>query len=247
MKLIVPFSLCIAVGLVVAAGCITTTTKHAENTTTTISITPTVTTLDNGGNKTLNATANSTSFSNLKGSLRVSISGISNPANLTVILDNETIGTVSPAIPLYRMVPEGNHSVMVCMDSVCEQESVVTMFGKYVTVDFSDRVKKNMKFPDPLARPDARILEYFKNGNGISVHVEFINPSKEDLMMMASVSCGYSYIDDRTSFKMGDSAKGKLIQNVKAGQRITANLDLYFVSGRSYSFDIPVIDELTIK
>jgi hypothetical protein len=133
------------------------------------------------------------------------------------------------------------------MDSVCEQEPVMTKFGTYVTVDFSDRVKKNMKFPDPLARPDARILDYFKNGNGISVHVEFINPSKEDLMMMASVSCGYSYIDDRTSFKMGDSAKGKLLQNVKAGQRITANLDLYFVSGRSYSFDSPVIDELTIK
>jgi hypothetical protein len=246
MKLIVPFSLCIIVGLIVATGCVTTTTKHAENTPTAISITPTVTMPGTEVNKTANTT-NSTSVSNLKGSLRVSISGILNPANLTVILDNETVGAVSPTAPLYRMVPEGNHTVMVCMDSVCEQESVVTMFGKYVTVDFSDRVKKNMKFPDPLARPDARVLDYYKNGNGISVHVEFINPSKEDLMMMASVSCGYSYIDDRTSFKMGDSAKGKLIQNVKAGQRITANLDLYFVSGRSYSFDIPVIDELTIK
>jgi hypothetical protein len=246
MNLIVPFALCIAVGFIVATGCVSTTTKHAENTTT-ISITPTFTTPEAGVNKTANTTTNNTSISNLKGSIRVSISGISNPANLTVILDNETVGAVSPTTPLYRMVPEGNHTVMVCMDSVCEQESVMTKFGTYVTVDFSDRMKKNMKFPDPLARPDARILEYFKNGNGISVHVEFINPSKEDLMMMASVSCGYSYIDDRTSFKMGDSAKGKLIQNVKAGQRVTANLDLYFVSGRSYSYDIPSIDELTIK
>ncbi|HZK30039.1 MAG TPA: hypothetical protein VFC43_02240 [Methanoregula sp.] len=247
MKLIVPFSLCIVVGLIVATGCVTTTTKHAENTTTTITITPTVTTPGSGVNKTANTTSNSTSVSNLKGSLRVSISGILNPANLTVILDNETVGAVSPANPLYLITSEGNHTVMVCMDSVCEQESVMTKFGTYVTVDFSDRVKKNMKFPNPLARPDARILDYFKNGNGISVHVEFINPSKEDLMMMASVSCGYSYIDDRTSFKMGDSAKGKLLQNVKAGQRVTATLDLYFVSGRSYSFDIPAIDELTIK
>jgi len=245
MKLIVPFTLCIVAGFIMATGCVTTTTKHAENTTTAISIAPTVSTPDNGVNKTANTTTNSTS--NLKGSLRVSISGIINPANLTVILDNETVGAVSPTTPLYRMVPEGNHTVMVCMDSVCEQESVTTNFGKYVTVDFSDRVKKNMKFPDPLAKPEARILEYFKNGNGISVHVEFINPSKEDLTMMASVSCGYSYIDDRTSFKMGDSAKGKLLQNVKAGQRVTANLDLYFVSGRSYSYDIPLIDELTIK
>jgi hypothetical protein len=247
MKLIIPFTLCIAIGLIVATGCISTTTKNTVNATTTISTIPTATTPEPGVNKTANTTSNSTSNSNLKGSLRVSLSGILNTANLTVILDNETIGTISPTAPLYRMVPEGNHTVMVCMDSVCEQESVVTKFGTYVTVDFSDRVKKNMNFPDPDGRPDARILEYFKNGNGISVHMEFINPSKEDLLMMASVSCGYSYIDDRTSFKMGDSAKGKLIQNVKAGQRVTANLDLYFVSGRSYSYDIPVINELTIK
>jgi hypothetical protein len=246
MKLIVPFALCIAVGFIVATGCVTTTTKNAVNVTTAPSVAPIVPTPGNGMNETVNTTANSTSIS-LKGSLRVSVSGISNPANLTVILDNETVGTVSPATPLYLMASEGSHSVMVCMDSVCEQESVETRFGKYVTVDFSDRVKKNIKFPDPLAKPDARILEHFRNGNGISVHVEFINPSKEDLTMMASVSCGYSYIDDRTSFKMGDSAKGKLIQNVKAGQRVTANLDLYFVSGRSYSYDIPSIDELTIK
>jgi hypothetical protein len=244
MKLIMPIALFIAVGLIIASGCLTTTVKHTVNTTTT-PIPPT--TPDTVVNKTVNPIGNSTPISDLKGSLRVSISGISYPANLTVILDNDTVGTVSPTTPLYLMTSEGNHSVMVCIDSVCEPESVTTKFGKYVTVDFSDRVKKNMKFPDPFAQPDARILDYFKNGNGISVHVEFINPSKEDLIMMASVSCGYSYIDDRTSFKMGDSAKGKLIQNVKAGQRITANLDLYFVSGRSYSFDCPVIDELTVK
>lgn len=247
MKLIVPFALCIAIGLVMAAGCITTTTKHAENTSATITIPPTTTRPETLVNNTTNTTTNSTSISNLKGSLRVSVSGISNPGNLTVILDNVTVGTVSPATPLYLMTSEGNHTVMVCMDSVCEQELVTTRFGKYATVDFSERVKKNIKFPDPLAKPDARILEYFKNGNGISVHVEFINPTKQDITMMAGVSCGYSYIDDRTSFKMGDSAKGKLIQNVKAGQRATASLDLFFVSGRSYSYDIPVIDELTVK
>ena len=76
------------------------------------------------------------------------------------------------------MTSEGNHTVMVCMDSVCERESVMTKFGTYVTVDFSDRVKKKYEIPGPEGRPDAQILDYFKNGNGISVHVEFINPSK---------------------------------------------------------------------
>jgi hypothetical protein len=106
---------------------------------------------------------------------------------------------------------------------------------------------KDVEFPDPKARPIARILEYYKNGNAISVNVEFYNPSKEDLLMSAEISCGYSYIDDRTNIKMGDSTRGILVQNVKAGQRITGMLDLYFVNGHSYCYDYPVIQDLKMK
>jgi hypothetical protein len=179
--------------------------------------------------------------------MRVSISGISYPANLSVVLDNETVGTVKPTTPLYLMISEGNHTVMVCVSSVCEQENVTTRFGKYVSVDFSERLLRDVEFPNPNARPTARILEYNKNGNAISVNVEFINPSTKDLLMSVDVSCGYSYIDDRTSIKMGDSARGMLVQNVKAGQRITESLDLYFASGHSLSYGFPVIEELKVK
>jgi hypothetical protein len=248
MKPIALSALFIAVGLIVAAGCISTTSKNAVNETTNAGSAQFANTPDPGVNKTITATANvTTSDSGSKGSLRVSISGISYPANLSVILDNEPVGAVQPATPLYLMVPEGNHTVMVCADSVCEQEKVTIRFGKYISVDFSERILKEVEFPDPLAQPSARIIDYYKNGNAIVVNVEFFNPSKEDLLMSASVSCGYSYIDDRTSIKMGDCAKGTLVQHVKAGQRITEDIALYFVSGRSYSYSIPVINELTIK
>ena len=247
MKPIVPFALFIVVGFIVATGCLAVTNKNSVNTTTEVTVAPVSSTPVPVANETINATANSTSNSTLKGSLRVSISGISYPASLSVVLDNEIVGEVNPATPLYLMISEGNHTVMVCMNSVCEQEEVTTIFGRYVAIDFSERLQRDVKFPDPFAQPTARILDYYKNGNAISVNVEFINPSKKDLLMSVRVSCGYSYIDSRTSFKMGDSVKGMLMQNVKAGQRITENLDLYFASSNSLSYSSPVIEELQVK
>jgi hypothetical protein len=232
MKLTVPFALCIAVGCILAAGCVAETEKNTVN-----APDPFTNTSDQDINGAMNATAN------LKGSLSVSIAGFSYPENLSVVLDNKNVGTVNPATPLYLMVPEGNHTVMVCVSSICEQENVTTRFGKYVTVDFSERLLRDVT----IAQPTARIAEFFKNGDGISVNVEFINPSTKDHVMSVAVSCGYSYIDDRTSIKMGDSARGRLVQNIKAGQRITERLDLHLASGHSYSYGSPVIEELTVK
>ena len=245
MKLILPFALFMAVGFILAAGCVAMTNKNTVNATTAASFAPFSNTSNPGANKTVNVTANSTST--LKGSLRVSISGISYPANLSVVLDNETVGSVRPTTPLYLMVSEGNHTVMVCVGSVCEQENVMTVFGRYVTVDFSERLLKKVEFPKPDAQPTARILEYSRNGNAIFVNVEFINPSAKDLLMTVEVRCGYNYIDDRTGIKMGDSARGIIVQNVKAGQHVTTSRDLYFASGHSLSYDSPIIEELTVK
>jgi hypothetical protein len=229
MKLFVPSALFMAVGCILAAGCVATTNKNTVN--------PISNTSDPGSNATVNSTLT------LNGSLKVSISGISDPANLSVLIDNQTVGTVNPTKPLFLMVSEGNHTVMVCMSSICEQENVTTRFGRYVTVDFSERLHRDRA----IAQPTAQILGYYKNGNAISVNVEFINPSTKDLLMSVTVSCGYSYIDDRTSIKMGDSARGRLVQNVKAGQRITESLNLNFAGGSSYSYGYPVIEELMIK
>jgi len=245
MKIIELFALFIVIGLILAGGCVAMTKKNAENITTAATFIPGSNVSDYGVNTTTNVTDNSTS--KLKGSLRVSISGISYPANLSVVLDNETVGTVTPAKPLYLVVPEGNHTVIVCVSPVCEQEHVTTRFGRYVSVDFSERLLNDVKFPNPNAQPTARILDCYKNGNDVSVNVEFFNPSTKDLQMSVIVSVGYSYIDDRTSIKMGDSVKGVLMQNVRAGQRIIGTLTLNFANGRSHTYNSPVIEELKIK
>jgi hypothetical protein len=246
MKFIVPFALFMAVVFILVAGCVTMTTKNTVNATTAAGFTPFSNTSEPGLNKTINITANSSS--DLKGSLRVSISGILYPANLSVILDNETVGTVKPTTPLYLMVSEGDHTVMVCVRSVCEQENITTRFGTYVTTDFSERLKRDVEFPNPTARPTAQILDYYKNGNVVSVYVEFINPESIDHMISADLSFGYTYIDGRSHVKLGDSAHARTALFVKAGESETKRVDMYLPnSDSSVCFDNPVIEELQIK
>jgi hypothetical protein len=230
MKPIMPFILFMAVGFILVTGCITVAKKAP---------------LDSGLNKTINVTPNVTP--DLKGSLKVSISGLSYPANLSVVLDDKTVGVVNPTTPLYLMVSEGNHTVKVCESSVCKQENVTSRFGTYLMVDFSEQIQKDAKFPNPTAKPTARILEYYRNGETISVDVEFFNPSKKDLTMSVEISVGYSYIDSRSGTRKGDSVGRKLVQNVRAGQRITDTLNLHFASDNSLNYSSPIIEELIVK
>jgi hypothetical protein len=246
MKLFVTFVLFTTLGFILVAGCVAMTNKNTVNTSTEPGFTPFSNTSDPGLNRTINATANSTS--ELKGSLRVSISGISYPANLSVVLDKETVGTVKPTKPLYLMISEGNHTVMVCVSSICEQETVTTRFGSYATVDFSERLLRDVNFPDPNARPTARILEYYRNGDAVSVYVEYINPESADHMISVDLTVGYTYIDGRSHVKLGDSAQAKTTLLVKAGQRETKRVDIYLANSDSIiSFGNPVIENLRIK
>jgi hypothetical protein len=246
MKLIVPCTLVIAVACILTAGCVAMTNKNAVNVTPATTFAPFSTTLNPVLNTTVNTTANTTS--ELKGSLRVSINGISYPANMSVILDNEAVGTVKPTLPLYLMVTEGDHTVMVCERSVCEQENVTTRFGKYVNVDFSDRLLRDVEFPNPTAEPSARILNYYKNGNIVSVFLEFINPDSVDHTINVDLSVGYTYIEGRSRTKNGDSARARTSLFVKAGQKETQVVEVY-LSGSDYimSFSNPVLEEIKVK
>lgn len=245
MKLIIPLALFMVVGCILAAGCVTMPEQPAVNATPT----PTITVSD--VNRTTNETTVIHETANitppLKSSLKVSIGGLSYPANLSVVLDNETVGVVNPTTALYLMVPEGNHTVMVCESSVCEQENVTTRFGMYARVDFSEKIQQNNKFPNPTTPPAARIVDFFRNGDTISVKVEFFNPSTKDLLMSAEVRCMYSYLDSRTSLKREETARGILEQNVNAGQTITTWLDLSLNRGYDYNYKSPLIEKLTVK
>ena len=184
---------------------------------------------------------NSTNTSALKGPLRVSISGY--PADLDVMIDNKTAGLVKQEKPLDLMLEEGDHRVSVCVGDICEVETVKILFAKQVYVDFGDRLRRDVEFPVPTAR----ILEYYKNGDGVTVSVELINPSTKDLTMSAEVSVGYSYIDYRSGTRKGESSRANLMDRVRAGDRQRYTVDLYFVDGEAYNFDTPRIGETIFK
>jgi hypothetical protein len=181
---------------------------------------------------------NATNVSALKGPLRVSISNFN--ANLAVILDNQTVGSVSPAKPLDLMVNEGNHSVKVCVGAICEVENVNIIFAKKSFIDFGDRLKKNVEFPEPTAR----IIDSYRDGDGVSVVVEFINPSIDNLIMNAEISVGYSYISYRTGQRVGDSARSTIYSDVNAGRRLSDVITLYFADGSAYMYDPPAIQKI---
>lgn len=230
MKPIVPCALCTAIGLILVAGCVTPTNTPVGNVS------------SNATDSWLPVTPVADTTSLLQGSLVVSVAGFSYPSDMSVVLDNLTVGTVNPTSSLYLMVPEGNHTIGVCADFVCEQEPVTIRFGKYVTVDFSERLRKDVV----IMHPTARVLECYKNGDQLSVNIEFINPSRKDIRMSGVVICGYSYIDSRSGARLGDATRGTFVQNVKAGQRITHQLDLNLVNENSLSYGFPVIEELKI-
>ena len=242
MKNIVLLTILLIVGCVLASGCVAQTKKDGN---TSVSPTNTFTPFVNattvpGSNGTINAT-NMTNVTKLKGPLRVSISNFN--ANLSVILDNQTVGFVTVANPLDLSIDEGNHSVKVCVGMICEQEYVNILFAKKSFVDFGERLKKSVEFPTPTAR----LTDYYRSGDGVSVVVEFINPSSEGLTISAEITVGYSYISYRTQQRVGESAREKASVYVDAGKRETETVRLYFADGQSYMFDPPQLMQVETR
>jgi hypothetical protein len=229
MKLIVPYTLVITLGIILTAGCVTMVEKNPVNVSSD--------TRDPGVKVTPG------SIKQVNGSMIVTVAGFSYPTNLSVLVDNQTIGSVNPTTPLYLTVSEGNHTIAVCADFICEQENVTIRFGKYLTLDFSERLHRDVV----ILQPTARVVGCYRNGNVLSVDIEFINPSKQDHQMSAAVSCGYSYIDERTNIKMVDSSRGTVMTDVRAGQRVTESLSLTLVTSSRLSNSYPVIEELKVK
>jgi hypothetical protein len=239
MKIIVLLSLFITIGCILATGCIGQIKKDnvsgVVNISSNTTFLPMVTTTSVSS---VNATANNTK---LKGPLKVYISGY--PADLPVTIDNQSVGMVTKQKPFDMMLEEGNHNVKVCVGVICENETVNIIFAKQSFVDFGDRLRKDIEFPTPTAR----IIDYYRSGDGVIVVVEFINPSLTDRNMGAEVSLGYTFISERDQQRVGESARGKAFAIVPAGQRQSASLSLYFASGNSYLFDPPYLGQITVS
>jgi len=242
MKSIVLLAILVTLGCVLASGCVAQTKKDVN-----VSVSPTTTfspfinaTTVPTTNGSINAT-NMTNSTKLQGPLRVSVSNFN--ANLSVIVDNQTVGFVTAAKPLDLSISEGNHSVKACLGAICEQEYVIVTFGKKSFIDFGERLRKTVEFPNPTAR----ITDYYRDGDGVSVVLEFINPTSEPLYISAEVSVGYSYIADRSGQRVGEAARGKTTVGVDPGQRETENVRLYFADGSAYNFDPPQLLDVTVK
>jgi hypothetical protein len=160
---------------------------------------------------------------------------------LPVIVDNQSLGNVTREKPLDLILTEGNHSVKVCVGVICPLDFVEIVFAKRSYLDFGEKLREQAEFPEPTVR----MINYFKNGNGVGVNIEYINPTQKDLAMSAEVSCGYTYIDGRTSIRMGDSVRSKSTEWVEAGRRVTQTVNLYFTYGSAYTFDEPAISGIT--
>lgn len=150
MNLKISFAVIFIVGWVLVAGCIDSVNRSAQN----ASLPSPTFAPFNPSDPGINGNENGTSM--LKGPLMVSISGY--PANPAVFLDNKPVGTVDSATPLNLFVTEGIHSVKVCVNSLCESENVTTRFGRQTTVDFGERLRRDMEFPNATV-PDHRIFQ----------------------------------------------------------------------------------------
>jgi len=238
MKISMLLTLFIVVGCVLATGCIAQTKKDVN----TSNVSPTYT-LTSFANTTMNMTntTNTTNSTKLQGPLRVSISGY--PVPLPVSIDNKTIDNVTQEKPLDFMLDEGIHTVMVCAGPICERENVTIIFAKKSFVDFGERLKRDIEFP----LPTARITQYNSVGDALMVSIEFINPTQKELSMSAEVSVGYSYIEPRSGVRNGNSARGKAMRILKAGERYNYQLEVHFVDGYAYNYDDPQISNIQYK
>jgi hypothetical protein len=226
------------IGCILAAGCVGQM-KNATVNATTVNSTTTFTSSSNS--TAVSNISNSTKPPGLNGSVKISLNTWI--GEFPVSVDTGDVGLVSTSKPLVLMLEEGNHTVEVCCGVVCEQENVTISFGIQRHIDFSDRLKKDCEFLDPTVR----IVGYSQSGDHITVNVEFINPTTRDLTMSAEISCGYSYIDSRSDNRVGSSANGQLFSTLKAGDRLPQTLNLKLASGESYSYEIPIITNVSSK
>ena len=131
--------------------------------------------------------------------------------NCPVLVDNTLVGNVSNDKPLSMKAAEGNHTVKVCVGILCVNDTAVTKFAQPVYLDFGERLKDVMEF----STPTIRIIDTTKSNNRVVVAVEFINPTKKDLSMAATVRVAYSYIAPSTRYREGNAVQSDVTRSVK--------------------------------
>ena len=148
-----------------------------------------------------------------------------------------SVGNASQGKPLNLMVSEGNHTVKVCVGIICQNETVEIKFAKPIIIDFGERLKKVAEF----STPTVRILDTRQSGSRVTVDLEYINPTKNDLTFTTTVQCAYSYIDPQTKWRKANFKQITVTRSVKAGNTTKQSSDIVMDGGRSYMIEIPQI------
>jgi hypothetical protein len=166
-------------------------------------------------------------------------------AVLPAYVDNVSVGNVSPVNPLNLKVTSGIHYVKVCSGVICENAVIETKFGRPSYIDFGEQLKRDVEFPDPTVR----ILSASQNGNTLVVNSEFINPTRKDLTMTATISATYTFLDPETKVRTGNSVSTIQSHLVKSGERTKYQFSLYLGGGSSSSTiaSDPVVIDLSTK
>lgn len=168
-----------------------------------------------------------------QGPLTVTIGGYN--ADLPVIIDNVTAGNASQTRPLNLMLSEGNHTVVVCLGILCENETVTIKFAKPAFVDFEERLKKRAEF----STPTVRIIDTRQTGAKVTVDLEYFNPARNDLTFTTEVQVAYSYIDPTSRFRNANTKRTTVTKWVQAGSRAKHSADIWMDGGRSYIIGLP--------
>ena len=174
------------------------------------------------------------------GKLTVSVGGWL--GEFPVSVDTMYVGDVSTDMPLVLMLEEGNHTVELCCNMRCEQETVDIRFGKQRIVDFSEQLKRDLEF----ASPTAQLAGYRPDNDQMMIDVEFINPTPDPLTMSADVSASYSYIQTTNYYRMSGVARGHATATVDGCERATETVRFYLPNGYGYVYaKVPTITNIT--
>jgi hypothetical protein len=229
MKSLVPFVLFMAIGCILVAGCVTQKMNTNEN---------------------FSHPQTFTSFTivGTKGPLKISLEGSRTYDDVfigeyPVYLNNSIAGVVSTKKSLTLQENVGNYTVKVCCGTTCEPENVTIRFGKQLTVDFSDRLKKQLG----SSKPVVHIVDFLPNNNQITIIVELINPTTKNLKISADVSAGYTFIESKGYNRVGRIAQGHLYETVNACDRVTKTITFDLVSGFGYLYDIPTVTNVAFN
>lgn len=234
MKNSVFFSLIMVTGCLLVTGCAMETPGSNLTPVVSPSPTPAITPFVN------TTTVPTPAGMETKGKLTVSTGGWL--GEFPVSVDTIDVGLVSADKPLVLMLEEGYHTVELCCNMRCEQETVDIRFGKQRTIDFSEQLKRDLKF----AVPTAQIAGYRQDSDQIMIDVEFINPAPRPLAMSADVSASYSYIESRNYNRISGIVHSHVTADVNGCDRTTQTVRFYLASGYGYVYDnFPTITNIT--